>query len=97
MRMHVPIDIYQADVFFYDAADGALREAAASVVEKDGLRVWHPCVAGLPGDVREQLVADWPIFIQRFLRFAAVGDDAFLVALAADAQHAFRWIDIDQV
>ena len=35
VRMQVPIHVCQANVFFYDAADGALRKAAASVVEED--------------------------------------------------------------
>ena len=32
VRMQIPIHVDQADVFFDDAADGALREAAAGVI-----------------------------------------------------------------
>ena len=36
VRVEIPVHVYEADVFFYDAADGALREAAAGVVQEDG-------------------------------------------------------------
>lgn len=32
VRMQVPVHVDKADVFFDDAADGALREATASVI-----------------------------------------------------------------
>lgn len=37
--MQVPVYVDQADVFFDDAADRALREATAGVIEEDGFGV----------------------------------------------------------
>jgi len=32
MRVQIPVHIYQAHIFFDDAADGALREAPACII-----------------------------------------------------------------
>ena len=37
--VQVPVHVDETDVFFDDAAYGALREAAASVIEEDGFSV----------------------------------------------------------
>ena len=96
--VQVPVHVNEADVFFDDAADGTLREAAAGVIEEDGFGVRGAAVtAAAAGGLQEQLVAKRPIFFERFLGFRAVGDDALLVALSADAQDAFFLIHVSEV
>ncbi len=83
VRVQVPIHVDEADVFFDDAADGTLREAAAGVIEEDGFGVRRVAMtAAGAGGLQEQLLAKRPILFEGFLRFCAVGDDAFLVAFA---------------
>src|SRR5271170_1539508 len=43
------------------------------------------------------MIAEGPILFQGFLGFGAVGDDAFLVALAADAEDALFLVDVDKI
>ena len=45
----------------------------------------------------ENIVADGPIGFQRLFRFAAVRDDALLVALAAHAQHLLLPVHVGKV
>jgi len=96
--MQVPVYVDEADVFFDDAADGTLREAAAGIIQENGFGVRGFAVAAAAvGGLQEQLLTQRPIFFQRFLGFRAVGDDAFLVALAADTQHEIFSFDVGQV
>ena len=37
VRVEIPVDVDEADVFFDDAADGALGEAAAGTIQEDRL------------------------------------------------------------
>ena len=98
VRVEVPVYVDQADIFFDDAAYGALCEAAARVVEEDGFGVRRVAVAAAgAGGLEQQLFAERPVFFEGFLGFGAVGDDAFLVAFAADAQDAFFLIHVSEV
>ena len=49
------------------------------------------------GGLQEQLLAKRPILFERGLGFRAVGNDAFLVAFAAYAQHALFLLDVGEV
>ena len=52
--MQVPIYVDETDVFLDDAADGALRETTASVIQKNGLRVRRVAVtAAAAGGLQE--------------------------------------------
>src|SRR5258708_24168135 len=97
VRMQIPMHVCQANVFFYDATNGALRKAAASVVEEDCFAVRGTATPPARPRLQQELFAYRPICFQRFLRFAAVGNDAFLVALAAHAQHFFVSVHVDEV
>ncbi len=46
VRMQVPIRIYEADVFFHDAADGALRESPSSIIQEHRFGVRRCAAAG---------------------------------------------------
>ena len=98
VRVQVPIHVDETDVFFDDAAYGTLGETAAGVVEEDGFGVRCVAMAAAGGrGLQEELFAERPILFESFLGFGAVGDDALLVAFAADAQDAFFLIDVDEV
>jgi hypothetical protein len=98
VRMQIPIHIYEAHVFFYDAADGTLGKTAPGVIQKNGCAVRSGEAAGVAaGSLQEQCFAQRPIFIERLLGFSAVGDDAFLVAFAADAEDALFLLDVDEI
>ena len=93
--VEVPIHVDEADVFFDDAAYGTLGEAAAGVVEEDGLGVRGVAMtAASSGGLQEELFAERPILFESFLSFGAVGDDAFFVAFAADAEDALFLVEV---
>ncbi len=46
MRVQVPIDIHETDVFFDDTADGTLGQAAAGEIQKNGFGVRRSVAAG---------------------------------------------------
>ena len=98
VRVQVPIDVDEADVFFDDAAYGALREAAAGVIEEYGFGIGGFAVAAAAaGGLQEQLLAQRPILFERFLGFRAVGDDALFVAFADYAQDTLFLVDVGVV
>ena len=98
VRVQVPIHIDEADVFFDDAADGALREAAAGVIQEYGLGVRRVAVAAAAaGGLQEQLFTQRPILFESLLRFGAVRDDALLVAFADHAQDTLFLVDVGEV
>lgn len=70
VRVKIPVYVNEANVFFDDAADGTLREAVASVVEEDGVRLRRVRVAAtLAGGLCEQLIAKRPIAVESFVSF----------------------------
>ena len=96
--VEVPVDVDEANVFFDDAAYGTLGETAAGVIEKYGFGV--RCVAMTAascGGLQEELLAKGPILFESFLSFGAVGDDAFLVSFAADAEDALFLVEVDVI
>src|SRR5258708_22391669 len=88
MRVQVPVDVGHANVFLDDAPYGALREAAARIIEEHRFSV-RPPPGARPMRLLQKLFAQRPVFFQRFLGLSSVRNDAFLVALAADTEHAF--------
>src|SRR5260370_30727204 len=97
MRVQIPIHVCQANVFFDDAPDGALRKAAASVVEEDCFAMRGAATPPARPRLQQKLFAYRPICFQRFLSLAAVGNDTLLVALAAHAQPFFLAVPVDAV
>ena len=96
--VQIPIHVYEANVFLDDAANGALREAAAGVIEEHGLGVGRVAVTSAAArSLQAQLLTKRPILFERFLGFGAVGDDAFLIAFAADSKHALFLLDVGEV
>src|SRR5256885_16218052 len=96
MRMQIPVDVGDANVFFDDAPDGALRKAPAGIIEKDRFGV-RPLPATRPIGLLQELFAQRPIFFQRFLGLSPVRNDAFLAALAADAKDAFPLLHVGKI
>src|SRR6266568_2400227 len=96
MRMQVPVDVGDANVFFDDAPDGALSKAPARIIEEDGFSVWPP-PATRPLVLFQKLLAHRPIFFQCFLSLSAVRNDAFLAALAADSENAFFLLHVGKI
>ena len=95
VRVHVPIHVDEADVFLDDAADGTLGEAAAGVIEEDSFGVRGVTMTSASGgSLQEELLAERPILVEGFLGFCAVGDDAFLVAFAADAEDTLFLVEV---
>src|SRR5258708_16508006 len=88
MRMEVPVDVGNADVFLHDTANGALRKTPTRIIEEYGFRMG---VLPASGSIRllQELFPHRPIFLERFLGFGTIGNDAFLIALAANARNAF--------
>src|SRR5258708_3291352 len=96
MRMEVPVDVGDANVFLHDAADGALRKSSARIVEEHRLCMQVQPAAG-PIRLLQEVFAHRPIFLQGFLGLGPIGNDAFLTALAADAQNAFFSLDVHEI
>src|SRR5260370_5194893 len=96
MRMQVPVDVGDANVFFDDAPDGTLRETSARIIEEDGFSVWPP-PATRPLVLFQKLLTHRPIFFQCFLSLSAVRNDAFLAALAADSENAFFLLHVPTI
>src|SRR6266705_4244372 len=96
MRMQVPVDVGDANVFFDDAPDGALGKAPARIIEEDGFSVWPP-PATRPLVLFQKLLAHRPIFFQGFLSLSAVRNDAFLAALAADSENTFFLLHVGKI
>src|ERR1700694_1975251 len=96
MRVQVPVDVGYANVFLDDAPDGALRQATARIIEEERFSV-RPSPAVRPMRVLPALFAQRPISFQRFLGFCSVRNDAFLVALAADAEHALLLLHVGKI
>src|SRR5271167_93651 len=98
MRMQIPIHVDEADIFLDDAADGALREPAADVIEENGFSVRGIAMATAAArGLQEQLLPKGPIFVEGFLGLASVGDNAFLVPFADDAQHTLFLVDVGEI
>src|ERR1700682_479692 len=96
MRVQVPVDVGHANVFLDDAPYGALREALARIIEEHRFSV-RPLPATRPIRLLQKLFAQRPVFFQCFLGFSSVGTYAFLVALAADAEHAFLLLHVGKI
>src|SRR5467141_4462617 len=96
MRVQVPIYVGHANVFLDDAPDGALRETPARIVEEYCFSL-RPLAATRPIRLLQELFAQRPVFFQRFLGFCSVRNDALLVALAADAEHAFLLLHVGKI
>jgi len=98
MWVQVPVYVDKADIFFDDAAYGALGQAASGVVQKDGGGVRGRAAVGAGTRyVQQEFLAQRPVFFKGFLGFAPVGNDPFFIAFAADAENAVALIDVDQV
>jgi len=96
--VQVPIDVDEADVFLDDAADGALRQAAAGIIEENGFRVRSGAAACMcPGSLKQKLFAQRPVLLESFLGLRAVGNDAFLVALSTNTENSLFLFHICQV
>ena len=89
----------EAKIFLDDAADRPLCEAAAGIVKKHSIRVrcGGAAAGARSGRVQKELIAKRPVVFQRILRFRSVWNDAFFVALAADAQDAFLLFHVGEV
>src|SRR5579859_1192672 len=61
VRVQVPVHIGQANVFFDDAADGTLRQAAAGVIEKNRIAVRRTAAAAARPSLQQKMFANWPI------------------------------------
>src|SRR5260370_36790769 len=96
MRMQVPVDVGNANVFFDDAPDGALPKAPARIIEEDRLGV-RPLPATRPARLFQELFAQRPVFFQGFLSLCPVRNNAFLAALASDAQNAFFLLHVGKI
>src|ERR1700682_960005 len=96
MRVQVPVDVGYANVFLDDAPDGALRQATARIIEEHRFSV-RPRPAARPMRLLQELFAQRPVFFQRFLGFSSVRNDAFLVALATDAEHALLLLHVGKI
>src|SRR5271155_1611393 len=98
MGVEIPVHVYQPDVFLNHAAHRALGEATAGVVEEhSGSMRGSTSIGARASNLQEQFFSQWPIFIQGFLGFVAVGDDALFVAFAPDAEDLFALIDVDEI
>src|SRR5437016_4385925 len=96
MRMQVPVDVGNANVFFEDSSDGARRKAAAGIIEEDrfGVRLRS---ATCPNRLLQELFAQRPVFFQRILGLSTVRNDAFLASLATDAENALLLLHIGKI
>src|SRR5260370_17490433 len=92
MRMQVPVDVGDANVFFDDAPYGALRKAPARIIEEDGGFSVSPPPATRPLGLFQKLLAHRPIFFQCFLRLNAITKNPFLAPLAASAELALFFL-----
>src|SRR5260370_30101995 len=94
MRMEVPVDVGHANVFLDDTADGTLCKTLARIIEEYCFRMR---VLPTAGSIRllQELFAYRPIFFQCFMRLAPIWNDAFFIALAANAQNAFFLLHVD--
>jgi len=96
MRMQVPVDIGDANVFFDDSPDGALREPAARIIKEDRFGV-RPLPVALLMRLLEKLFTQRPVFFERFLGLRPVRNDPFFVPFAADAQNAFLLLHVAKI
>src|SRR5260370_26965945 len=96
VRMQVPVDVGDAHVFFDDAPYGALRKAPARIIEEYRFRMR---LLSATGSIRllQELFARRPVFSQGFLGLGTVRNDAFLAALAADAQNSFFLLHVYKI
>src|SRR5215831_11601297 len=61
VRVQVPIHVCQTHVFFHDAPNGTLREAAASIVKKNSLAVRRPTMTVARPRLQQKLIAHRPV------------------------------------
>src|SRR6266478_3874989 len=96
MRVEVPVDVGHANVFLDDTADGALCETPARIIEEYCFRMRVLLIAG---SIRllQELFAHRPIFLEGFLGFGPIGNDAFLIAFAANAQNALFLLHVHKI
>src|SRR6202012_4238380 len=81
-----------------EPSNGTLGQPPPRVIKKNSLTVWRPLPpASRRRFLREQLLTQAPIVVERFLCLRSVGHDALLVAFATNSQYAFLLIDINQV
>src|SRR2546430_17297332 len=74
MRMQVPVDVGDANVFFEDSSDGARRKAAARIIEEDRFAV-RLRSATRANRLLQELFAQRPVFFQRILGLSTVRND----------------------
>ena len=96
VRVQVPIDVDEANVFFDNSPDGALREPPPRIIEKDRFCL-RALLAARPVRLLEKLFAQWPVFLKGFLGLGTVRNDAFLVTLAAYPENAFSLLDVGKI
>ncbi len=96
VRVQVPIDVDEANVFFDNSPDRALREAPPRIIEKDRFCL-RALLAARPVRLLEKLLAQRPVFLKGFLGLGTVRNDAFLVTLAAYAENAFSLLDVGKI
>src|SRR5258708_21095130 len=96
MRMEGPVDVGNADVFLHDTANGALGKTPTRIIEEYRFRMG---VLPASGSIRllQELFPHRPIFLERFLGFGTIGKDAFLIALAANAQNALFLLHVHKI
>ena len=96
VRVQVPVDVNEANVFFDDAPDRTLREAPPRIIEKDRF-CFRGLLAARSVRLLEKLLAKRPVFLKRFLGLGTVRNNAFLVAFAAYPENAFSLLDVSKI
>src|SRR5438132_14386845 len=96
MRMQVPVDVGNANVFFEDSSDGARRKAAAGIIEEDrfGVRLRS---ATCPNGLLQELFAQRPVFFQRILGLRTVWTDPFVTSLPTDVENALFLLRVGKI
>src|SRR5882762_7550779 len=83
MRVHVPIDVHKAHVFFYNPTNGSLCQATTGVIQKNRFGMYW-----LAAGLLQQTFPSGPVGLKRFLCLRAVGHDALFISLTAHVQDA---------
>src|ERR1700740_781556 len=67
MRVHVPIDVHKAHVFFYNPTDGSLRQTTTLVIKKNRFGTcWFAA------HLLQQMFPSRPVCLERFLCLRAI-------------------------
>jgi hypothetical protein len=84
MRVHVPIDVRKAHIFFYNPTNGSLRQTTPHVIQKNRFGIYWLVAA----DLLQQMFPSGPVGLERFLCLRTVRHDTLFLPLAADVQDA---------